>query len=52
MVNLVMNQQILKAHRMVNVILDKEAAAGLPEDVKSTSQHVLSNHRDCGENNG
>ena len=24
----------LKAHRMVNVILDKEAAAGLPEDVK------------------
>ena len=25
----------LKAHRMVNVILDKEAAAGLPEDVKS-----------------
>ena len=31
----------LKAHRMVNVILDKEAAAGLPEDVKSTSLHVL-----------
>lgn len=25
----------LKAHRMVNVILDKEAAAGLPEDVKA-----------------
>lgn len=25
----------LKSHRMVNVILDKEAAAGLPEDVKS-----------------
>lgn len=24
----------LKSHRMVNVILDKEAAAGLPEDVK------------------
>ncbi|MEX2960794.1 glucosamine-6-phosphate isomerase [Staphylococcus pasteuri] len=24
----------LKAHRMVNVILDKEAAVGLPEDVK------------------
>ena len=33
----------LKAHRMVNVILDKEAAAGLPEDVKSTSQHVMFN---------
>lgn len=25
----------LKAHRMVNVILDKEAATGLPEDVKA-----------------
>ncbi|MBO1199181.1 glucosamine-6-phosphate isomerase [Staphylococcus simiae] len=25
----------LKAHRMVNVILDKEAAEGLPEDVKT-----------------
>ncbi|NOS39116.1 glucosamine-6-phosphate isomerase, partial [Staphylococcus aureus] len=25
----------LKAHRIVNVILDKEAAAGLPEDVKA-----------------
>ena len=25
----------LKAHRMVNVILDKEATAGLPEDVKA-----------------
>ena len=24
----------LKAHRMVNVILDKESAEGLPEDVK------------------
>ena len=40
--NLVMSQQILKAHRMVNVILDKEAAAGLPEDVKEyfTARYV------------
>ena len=32
----------LKAHRMVNVILDKEAAAGLPEDVKEyfTARYV------------
>ena len=37
MVRLVFEPSDLKAHRMVNVILDKEAAAGLPEDVKECS---------------